>query len=221
MEDIILKIVVTGDFGAGKTSIIKRYTTNQYSESHLTTIGVDLKIKTVVINGYNIKLQIWDTAGQERFQSITQSFYHGSHGIILVIDDIKDKDSIQVWLKSIDSINPNAKIIIVENKRDLKGEIEIKYKHKEYTDDNIDDIEYEDEKLDYEQNEYFDKYGIKYKNVVNTIRTSAKDNDCIDITFELLIRHILEDGKLYKVKKHEVIDIKPEIKKGHGCCVIC
>jgi GTPase SAR1 family protein len=52
--------------------------------THITTIGVDFKIKTVNIDSTRIKMQIWDTAGQERFKTITETYYKGAAGIILV-----------------------------------------------------------------------------------------------------------------------------------------
>lgn len=59
--------------GVGKSSLLIRFSDNTFSGSYITTIGVDFKIRTVMINGLRIKLQIWDTAGQERFRTITST----------------------------------------------------------------------------------------------------------------------------------------------------
>ena len=59
--------------GVGKSSLLIRFSDNTFSGSYITTIGVDFKIRTVVINGERVKLQIWDTAGQERFRTITNT----------------------------------------------------------------------------------------------------------------------------------------------------
>ena len=69
--DWLIKLLVIGDSGVGKTNILLRFVENNFHPSHLTTIGIDFKIKTVDIDGKKIKLQIWDTAGQERFKTIT------------------------------------------------------------------------------------------------------------------------------------------------------
>jgi GTPase SAR1 family protein len=62
--DYLVKLVIIGDTAVGKTNILLRYVNEEYKMSHVTTIGVDFKIKTINIDGIKIKMQIWDTAGQ-------------------------------------------------------------------------------------------------------------------------------------------------------------
>lgn len=69
--DYLVKVVIIGDTAVGKTNILLRYVNEEYKMTHITTIGVDFKIKTISIDGVKIKMQIWDTAGQERFKTIT------------------------------------------------------------------------------------------------------------------------------------------------------
>lgn len=83
--DALAKVAVIGDSSVGKTNILLRYVTAEYSQSHITTIGIDFKVKTINLNGFKIKLQIWDTAGQERFRNLTGTIYQGAEAIILVI----------------------------------------------------------------------------------------------------------------------------------------
>ena len=90
--DYLFKIVLVGDSGVGKSSLVLKYTDDVYNDNFISTIGVDFKIHTININGKQVKLQIWDTAGQERFKSITASYYKGAHCIIFVYD-ITDSQS--------------------------------------------------------------------------------------------------------------------------------
>lgn len=82
--DYLAKLLIIGDSGVGKTNILLRFCENNFMTSHLTTIGIDFKIKTIDVDGKKIRLQIWDTAGQERFKTITQTYYKGAMGIIMV-----------------------------------------------------------------------------------------------------------------------------------------
>jgi Ras-related protein Rab-1A len=61
--DYLFKLVIIGNSGVGKSSVLIRFTDDKFSESYITTIGVDFRFKTLQIEGKNIKLQIWDTAG--------------------------------------------------------------------------------------------------------------------------------------------------------------
>lgn len=63
-HDHLIKLILIGSSGVGKTSILTRFAENKFSESYLTTIGVDFRFKTININNKNVKFQIWDTAGQ-------------------------------------------------------------------------------------------------------------------------------------------------------------
>lgn len=69
--DYLVKLVIIGDSSVGKTNILLRYVNEEFKMSHIATIGVDFKIKTISVDGVKIRMQIWDTAGQERFKTIT------------------------------------------------------------------------------------------------------------------------------------------------------
>lgn len=88
----MVKVIIIGDSGVGKTNLITRFCENTFKDSYVATIGVDFKIKTLTINNRRFKLQIWDTAGQERFKNITQTYYKGAAGIILTYS-IADRTS--------------------------------------------------------------------------------------------------------------------------------
>ena len=82
----IIRLLTLGDMGAGKSSLLLRYTQNEFNVEYMPTIGIDFRLKTVEIKGKTVKVQVWDTAGQERFRTITHNYYRGAHGIALVYD---------------------------------------------------------------------------------------------------------------------------------------
>ena len=120
--DYLFKLLLIGDSGVGKSCVLLRFVDNAFSKSYISTIGVDFKIRTVIIDGKVIKLQIWDTAGQERFRTITSSYYRGAHGILLVYD-ITDRISfanLPNWLSELKKYaSNNVSTILVGNKCDL------------------------------------------------------------------------------------------------------
>uniref|UniRef100_A0AAZ3S1C7 small monomeric GTPase n=2 Tax=Oncorhynchus tshawytscha TaxID=74940 RepID=A0AAZ3S1C7_ONCTS len=72
--DVLFRLLLLGDSGVGKTCLLCRFTDNEFHPSHISTIGVDFKMKTLEIDGIKVRIQIWDTAGQERYQTITKQF---------------------------------------------------------------------------------------------------------------------------------------------------
>ena len=82
--DHLVKLLLIGDSGVGKSCLLLRFSDDQFTASFITTIGIDFKIRTIELEGKRIKLQIWDTAGQERFKTITTAYYRGAMGIMLV-----------------------------------------------------------------------------------------------------------------------------------------
>ena len=95
-HDHLLKILMIGDTSVGKSSLMKRFAEDVFSETILSTVGVDFKIRCLDIDGQRVKLQIWDTAGQERFGGITSTYYRGSHGVIVVFDVTKRNSFVNI-----------------------------------------------------------------------------------------------------------------------------
>ncbi|CCH60768.1 hypothetical protein TBLA_0D02650 [Henningerozyma blattae CBS 6284] len=121
--DSIMKILLIGDSGVGKSCLLVRFVDDKFNPSFITTIGIDFKIKTIDINGKKIKLQLWDTAGQERFRTITTAYYRGAMGIILVYDvtDENTFENIRTWFKTVNEhANGEAQLLLVGNKSDME-----------------------------------------------------------------------------------------------------
>lgn len=100
-SDYFIKLLLIGDSGVGKTCLLMRFSDNTFTESFISTIGIDFKVKTVMINGLRVKLQLWDTAGQERFKSITSAYYRNIDGILFVYDvsSRNTLDDIIQWMR--------------------------------------------------------------------------------------------------------------------------
>ncbi|EDW17224.1 ras-related protein Rab-43 [Drosophila mojavensis] len=128
--DFLFKIVLIGDCCTGKTSILQRFKTGNYVERHGNTIGVDFSMKTIEVEGKQVKLQIWDTAGQERFRTITQSYYRANNGVIIVYDITKRATfaNLQKWIEEVRRYTAsNVLIILIGNKCDLESEREVDF----------------------------------------------------------------------------------------------
>mmetsp|Transcript_56128 Transcript_56128/g.119508 ORF Transcript_56128/g.119508 Transcript_56128/m.119508 type:complete len:209 (-) Transcript_56128:48-674(-) len=119
--DHLFKLVLIGDSGAGKSCLLLRFADDAFTDSYITTIGVDFRFKTIQVDRKTIKLQIWDTAGQERFRTITSAYYRGADGIILVYD-ICDRESfahVDEWLNEVNRyVNESTCKILIGNKCD-------------------------------------------------------------------------------------------------------
>lgn len=119
-----LKLLIIGESGVGKSSLLLRFTDDTFDPEVAATIGVDFKVKSMSVNGNPVKLAIWDTAGQERFRTLTPSYYRGAQGVILVYD-VTSRSSFQkleMWLGEVDAYanRPGMVKMLVANKIDNK-----------------------------------------------------------------------------------------------------
>jgi Ras-related protein Rab-1A len=119
--DVLLKFILIGESSVGKSSIMMQYADGKYVKDYMSTVGVDFKFKTIDHESKRVKIQIWDTAGQERFRTITQTYYRGSHGMIVVYDvtDRSSFDKVNYWIQEVIRNTNNIPIAIVANKIDL------------------------------------------------------------------------------------------------------
>ena len=203
MSGINLKILLVGDSAVGKTTLILKYVDGKFSDSHITTIGVEYKDKEITVNDRKINLQIWDTSGQERYRSITKNFYRNAHGILFVFDVTNQTsfDHLKDWLNSSNECDIDFKKIIVGNKIDLNDRV-----------------------VNKETMEFFaEKNQIK-----KSFETSAKDGTNVDLIFKEMAELILanktdeEINQEFLVRPHasstlskDGEKLEPEKKK---CC---
>eukprot|EP00099_Drosophila_melanogaster_P018812 NP_609966.1 Rab9 [Drosophila melanogaster] len=124
----LLKVVILGDGGVGKSALLTRFVANRYEENNFHTIGVEFMNKDIVVDGERYTLQIWDTAGQERFRALRTPFYRGSD-ICLLCYALDDRDSLKglgVWrnefLNYADVDQDKFPFIVVGNKNDIPAQ---------------------------------------------------------------------------------------------------
>ncbi len=160
------KIVMLGSFAVGKTSLIQRYVNSIFSDKYQTTIGVKIDQKNVIVDDKEVNLLIWDIHGEDDYQKVKPTYLIGSSGCFIVIDGTR-RASLSIALELIEIAKktaPNSIILILINKKDLKNEWDI---------DDDDDIN----KL--KQSGY------------EVIKTSAKNNESVDLAFERISRLML------------------------------
>lgn len=186
--DYYFKLIVIGDPGVGKTTLIKKFSTGEYKENYISTIGMDQASVYRDIDGKKVRLLIWDTAGQERFKSLTTSYYHSVNGVVLVFDctNIKSFKSIRFWHNEVTKLcRDDVQIVLVSTKNDCESVI---------SKDLID--------------EFCDEFSIKY------IETSSKNGVGVDIMFNYLTLKIYSLLKPEKSEKEKEENKQDYVKKG-------
>ncbi len=124
----LLKLIILGDSGVGKTSLMNQYVNRKFSKQYKATIGADFLTKEVKVDDNLVTMQIWDTAGQERFQSLGVAFYRGADCCVLVYDVNNEKSfqNLENWreefLAQASPSDPeNFPFIVLGNKTDQDG----------------------------------------------------------------------------------------------------
>mmetsp|Transcript_39823 Transcript_39823/g.55305 ORF Transcript_39823/g.55305 Transcript_39823/m.55305 type:complete len:212 (+) Transcript_39823:123-758(+) len=122
----LLKVIILGDSGVGKTSLMNQYVNKRFSNAYKATIGADFLTKEVQVGDRLITMQIWDTAGQERFQSLGVAFYRGADCCVLVYDvnQTKTFDHLENWreeflLQACPQDPDNFPFVVLGNKIDV------------------------------------------------------------------------------------------------------
>ena len=126
-----IKLVVIGDSGVGKSSLIHFFQKGYHTDNFKPTIGADFANKEVKLDdGRSCVLQIWDTAGQERFRTITTAYYRGAMGILLVYDvtDETSFNNIRNWMRNIEQhAQETVNKILVGNKCDMEDRRQVTF----------------------------------------------------------------------------------------------
>nr|GLL16505.1 ras-related protein RABA1f [Ipomoea trifida] len=119
--DYLFKVVLIGDSGVGKSNLLSRFTKNEFSLESKKTIGVEFTSPILRVDDTKVKAQIWDMAGQERYRAITQTYYRGAVGALLVYDVTRHVtfENVERWLVELRDLTDNIVVMLVGNKVDL------------------------------------------------------------------------------------------------------
>lgn len=129
-KKLLLKVIILGDSGVGKTSLMNQYVNKKFSNQYKATIGADFLTKEVLVEDRLVTMQIWDTAGQERFQSLGVAFYRGADSCVLVFDVnvAKTFENLDSWrdeflIQASPRDPDNFPFIVIGNKVDLENRV--------------------------------------------------------------------------------------------------
>ena len=197
--DYLFKLLLIGDSGVGKSCILLRFADDTFSESYISTIGVDFKIRTLTINGKRVKLQIWDTAGQERFRTLTTAYYRSAHGIVLVYD-VNDRETffhVENWLQEVGRYASNdVHKILVGNKCDILDKREVQYETARV---------------------YAEKLQVSF------LESSAKDRTNVDKVFNIMASELINGlgettDSMVEEESNVELGTGKAVSNGYRCC---
>ena len=201
----VLKIIVVGDMGTGKTALIRKFVEGNFSEFYKITIGVDFANKIVKCDNASADVQLWDIAGQERFGNMTGVYYREAVGAVVVFDVMRNPtfDMTKVWKKDIyekvrTSKGQPVPIILLGNKIDLMEKDENWEKRKE-------------EIMEYS----------KENNFLGFFETSAKEGINVEESLMYLVEYILKNNIESESSRNEGVKLGEEQQQqkegGCGC----
>ncbi len=125
----VLKVIIVGDWGVGKTCLIRRFAENKFDHDYKPSIGVNIVTKIIDVEGRNLKLQMFDTGGQERFRSLRQRYYTGANAVIFVFDVTRASSAVTIesrWLNEVEGVlGTDFERLVLANKVDLDHDREV------------------------------------------------------------------------------------------------
>lgn len=122
MKTISKKIVLLGNEGVGKTSLVKRYVNSIFNDEYLTTIGIKISKKTVVIGDIEVNLMLWDIAGNMMSKTLYNNYLKGAHGVLLVCDAMRPETYDSIILEKNEHLSSDfaeTEALVIMNKSDL------------------------------------------------------------------------------------------------------
>ena len=131
MKTISKKVCLLGDFAVGKTSLVRRFVYNLFSDRYVSTIGVKVSRKTVAIprtdDVVELAIMLWDLAGSEEFNVVRASYLRGAAGAVLVCDLTRPEtlDNLHTYADDLLNAGPDVRLILAANKNDLADEQQI------------------------------------------------------------------------------------------------
>ncbi len=169
-KQIVLKILVGGDAGVGKTTLLNRFTNGEFIDSSKMTVGAGFFSKFLELETVICQLQLWDVAGQERFRFLIDTYIPGARGALILYDTTSMTSfvNIQKWVQLVRQKNRKLPIIMVGTKADLE-EFSI-------------------------VSDYYAKLTQKKLNMLDYVKTSSKTGLNVDKSFEILAKYILSNA---------------------------
>lgn len=171
-DQYVFKILLLGDGGVGKTSLLRRFIDNTFQPDYKSTIGVQFMTKVVETELESVKLIIWDIAGQSKFTSYRHLYYRDAEGIILVYDTTRPRtfENLSIWIvDALQRTTKKTKIALLGNKCDLL-----------------------DQRL--VPNEYGSEFAKLHGSIVSFSETSALTGQNVNESFRILVDHLISSG---------------------------
>ena len=124
---IAKKVLLVGNFGVGKTSLIRRFVLNEFSEDYISTIGVRVSTKVVDLDGEQVKMMIWDVAGTSDDEKLPKSYFLGASAAMYVFDLSREEtySTLDAQLDMVKGLSGLSEVVMVGNKKDLLSEAEL------------------------------------------------------------------------------------------------
>jgi len=199
-KKVLLKVIILGDSGVGKTSLMNQYVNKKFSNQYKATIGADFLTKEVMVDDRLVTMQIWDTAGQERFQSLGVAFYRGADCCVLVFDVTiaKTFDNLESWrdeflIQAAPRDPEKFPFVVIGNKIDVENQRVVSTKRLQTW--------------------------CASKNDIPFFETSAKEAINVEQAFQTIARNALTQDKEEPIVFPSTVTVssEPEQKPSGGC----